>query len=257
MCRIPQKLCVITLFFFLPFYIICKEKSTAPESPQNSGISSVASHGDDFDDPQWETNAGQSFWHQASWMQNGTQMDVDRCQAVNGFLQLTVLPGKPYRGGSIQTRNDQFLYGRWEASLKPSDVPGVLNSMFTHDWNGGSHEEADIEFLTYTFGEDTGAVHFALHAEGQKNYWWDDVPLSFNPADTFHVWAIQILPDSVSWLVDGDILRTFVYDKNFSLTQPYQFFYNAWTKEDWIQGPPGQKAVYNIDWVKFYPYREK
>ena len=246
----------ITLFLFLlPLFMLgCSDRKNNPASPPGPAISTSPSAVDEFDDPDWEQNNGTTFWQQASWMQNGTQMDPERCQANNGFLELTVLPGQPYRGGSIQTRNDKWSYGRWEASLKPSPVRGVLNSMFTNDWNGKTYEEADIEFLTYTFGKDKGSVHLALHEEGKTNYWWEEVPLSFNPSDTFHVWAIQILPDSVSWYVDGDLLRTFVYNEEFALMAPYQFFFNAWTKDEWINGPPAVTATYQIDWVKFYSY---
>lgn len=246
---------LITFIVLLSQFLFgCDEKKSNPEAPAEPAISTVPSAVDEFDDPEWETNKGTSFWQQASWMQNDTQMDVDRCQANNGCLELTVLPGTPYRGGSIQTRNDKWSYGRWEASLKPSPVRGVLNSMFTDDWNGKSYEEVDIEFLTRTFGKDKGSVHLALHEDGKTNYWWEDVLLAFNPSDTFHVWAIQILPDSVSWFVDRQLLRTFVYNDEFSLTAPYQFFFNAWTKEEWINGPPATRAVYLIDWVRFYPW---
>ena len=242
------------LIFSLALFFSCSHDNNPTSSEASSCFSETPSFSDDFDDSGWEVNNGTTTWQQASWMQNDTQMSLDRCQALNGFLQLTVLPGSPYRGGSIQTRNDKFGYGRWEASLKPSAVPGVLNSMFTDDWNGKTYEEVDIEFLTYTFGNDRGSVHLALHEEGKTNYWWEDVPLTFNPSDTFHVWAIQILPDSVSWLVDEQLLRTFVYDDSFRLEAKYQFFFNAWTKDVWVNGPPKREAVYQIDWVKFYPY---
>jgi hypothetical protein len=30
-------------------------------------------------------------------------------------------------------------------------------------------------------------------------------------------------------------------------------FFNAWTMEKWIKGPPQKQGDYRIDWVKFYP----
>jgi beta-glucanase (GH16 family) len=245
----------LLIFLFMILGTSCNDTNINPGAQSPDLISSTPTFVDLFDDPQWEQNSGISLWQQASWMQNDTQMDPERCQAVGGLLTLTVLPGEPYRGGSIQTRSDQWPYGRWDARLKPSSVPGVLNSMFTDDWNGKTYEEVDIEFLTYTFGISSGSVHLALHREGQTNYWWEDVQLTFNPADTFHVWSIQILPDSVSWLVDNQLLRTFVYNTEFKLQAPYQFFFNAWTKKEWINGPPTDSAHYEIDWVKFFPYQ--
>ena len=248
-----SRITIILTMTIVLIIISCKKDQTGPDAKAVQVISDTPSFVEDFNDPDWETNNGITVWHQASWMQNGTQMSVDRCQVIDGKLTLTVLPGEPYQGGSIQTRKDDWGYGRWEARLKPSDEPGALNSMFTMDWNGKTYEEVDIEFLTYTFGDEWGEVHFALHEEGQTNYWWQDVPLDFNPSDGFHTWAIQILPDSVSWYADQQRIRTVVYTDQFRLTSPYQFFFNAWTKETWIHGPPADTAIYQIDWVKFYP----
>lgn len=162
----------------------------------------------------------------------------------------------------MQSRSE-FLYGRWTARLKPSSVPGALNSMFTMDWDDmttpeddgdGTHQEIDVEFLTYTFGAGAGQVHFAVHRPGHSNHFVEDVDLDFDPSADFHVWGFDILPDRIEWHVDGRVLAAFVYDDTVSITGAYEMFFNAWTQESWIHGPPAEDAVYEVDWVRFQPY---
>ncbi|MCU0664789.1 MAG: glycoside hydrolase family 16 protein [Myxococcota bacterium] len=215
-------------------------------------------------EPDWEET--QTAWRRASWMQNGTQMDPERCATnAKGLLEQTVLAGAPYRGGSMQT-TAEHLYGRWTARLKPSNVPGALNSMFTMDWDDlttagvdgdGTHQEVDIEFLTYTFGSGSGSVHFAVHRPDHANYFSADIALDFDPSADFHEWGFDILPDRLDWRVDGTVLDTFKYDATVSITGPYELFFNSWTQVDWIHGPPSSDAVYQVDWVRFAPYDEK
>ena len=211
--------------------------------------------------PEWETR--NDFWRVASWEQNGTQMSPERCVTnEDGHLVQTVLPGEPYRGGSLQT-SIEFGYGRWVARVCPSTVPGVLNSIFTKDWgnletetsNDGTKYEVDIEFLTHTFGPDTGSVHIAIHKKNYPNVFEKDIPLDFNPSEDFHEWGFDILPDKVVWHVDGNVLETWESPAGESIPAGYEFFFNSWTKEQWIQGPPEDTAYYYIDYLRFFKYK--
>jgi beta-glucanase (GH16 family) len=214
---------------------------------------------DDFD-PGWE--AAQTAWHVATWMQNGAQMDPERCRTNGeGMMVQTVLAGEPYRGGSMETAAE-YPYGTWEARIKPSAVPGVLNSMFTMDWDDqttpdikgdGSKFEVDIEFLTYTFGPGRGKVHLAVHCPEKKGAFGDVVELGFNPSDDFHVWGFTIGPDRIEWFVDGKVISSWDRPADRSFHPNYEFFFNSWTSPKWIKGPADQDAHYHIDWVRFTP----
>jgi len=214
---------------------------------------------DDFS-AGWESR--QTDWRVATWKQNGTLMASERCETDSeGCLVQTVLAGEPYRGGSLQTALE-FSYGRWVARVKPAAVPGALNSIFTKDWDDlttpdnehdGRKAEVDIEFLTYTFGEDHGKVHLAIHLKDRPAVYSTDLSLNFNPSDDFHVWGFDILPDRVVWHVDGKELHTWRYTKDAFIDPGYEFFFNSWTKSKWIKGPPAEAAGYRIDWVRFYP----
>ncbi len=219
---------------------------------------------DDFG-PDWE--ATQKQWQVATWKQNGAEMSPDRCKTDGkGILTQTVLPGEPFRGGSLQSALE-FPYGRWEARLKPSSVAGVNNSFFTKDWDDlaapgnkhnakGKQAEVDMEFLTYTFHPGGGKVHLAIHLQNQPNYFVVEQEIGFNPSDDFHVWGMDILPDRVVWRVDGRTLKSYIYPRKGLVDPNYEMFFNSWTKQKWIHGPPSRTATYEIDWVKFYPLIE-
>ncbi len=218
---------------------------------------------DDFNGSGVET----SVWQIATWKEHGGQTGTDRCYVSDGKLNMVFINDSQdgFLSAAIQTRNE-FLYGRWEARLKVSDVPGVLNSFYTIDWDNtadntsgsdGTKEEIDIEFLTYTFDNNEGEVHFAVHAEGLTSFNTNpDIALDFNPSDDFHVWGFDIQPDYIEWFVDDRVLLRYNYSEHdVSITSPYQLKLNVWSAVNWINGPPTPdvESIYQIDWIRFTP----
>ena len=226
-------------------------------------VEPIAALEDDFN------SINESVWQIATWIEHGGQTGRARCYASNGLLNLVFIDDSVagYLSSAIQTRQE-FRYGRWEARLKPSSVPGVLNSMYTIDWIGDDGEaqtqqEIDIEFLTYTFTDTAGKVHFAVHANDASSFQTNpDIPLDFDPSEDFHVWGFEITPEKIEWFVDDQILLTYTYRAPYPfITKYYQLKFNAWSAETgsagyWIKGPPPPDVpcVYQIDWIKFYPY---
>lgn len=236
---------------------------SARAAKPNYEFEETPSFSDDFP-AEW--NPALAGWRVATWKQNGTQMSPERCQTDgSGLLIQTVKAGVPKLGGSMQTARE-FGFGRWVARVKPSSVPGALNSIFTKDWddlttpepeNDGKMGEIDIEFLTYTFSKKHGKVHLAIHLKDRDNYYSVDPVLNFNPSDDFHEWGFDVLPDRVVWHVDGKELHTWRYTKDAFIDENYEFFFNSWTQGQWINGPPKKDARYEIDWVKFYPLKKE
>jgi beta-glucanase (GH16 family) len=235
----------------------------APALPslEEGGFSKEPALIDNFD-AGWE--ASQTNWRVATWKQNGTQMSPDRCRTDgHGHMVQTVLAGEPYRGGSMQTSRE-FGYGRWVARVKPSPVPGLLNGIFTKDWDNlttpddqhdGKKGEIDIEFVTHTFGDGRGEVHLAVHLLTKHPLWHLDIPLDFDPSADFHEWGFDILPDRTVWHVDGKVLHTWMYTAEDRIDPDYEMFFNSWTRDRWLKGPPKADARYPIDRVAFYPLR--
>jgi len=208
-----------------------------------------------------------AIWQVANW-QEETLTSPDRCYIENGVLKMILVnsPSNGFLGAAIQTWSE-FGYGRWEARLKPTSIRGALNSFFTIDWNDtdnpgdgdGTKEEIDIEFLTNSFGEDSGEVHFAVHEYGSTSFNTNpDIDLEFNPSDEPHVWGFEITPDQIQWFVDGSVLQTYTYSGNpISIDEPYQLKLNVWTQNGgWVGGPPEEnvECIYQIDWITFTPY---
>lgn len=268
---------------------------TAQDLPPlaSMGFQNQAAFTENFDIDWIEKNLKKnSSWRIATWMQNRVLMrkenlhigqnpeqsinesfETDNRQYNENYSTALIQKVVPYdnnvpiniahSGSSIQTKNE-FGYGRWLAKVKPSNVPGVLNSIFIKDVDNknttkpkdGSKREVDIEFLTRTFGKKSGQIHLAIHGNpklGEKKIYAVDINLNFNPSDDYHIWGFDILPDKVVWHVDGKVLHTWRYLEFFYINEGYEFFINSWTHKRWIHGPPGSVAEYKIDWVKFYP----
>jgi len=249
--------------FVLLVLVFLAEAGRGGILPAQAGSGVLEIFNDPFDGPSVDS----SKWLIAGWKEHGGQTGRERTYIENGRLNLVFIYDPDYfkttglyLSSAIQTRRDDFLYGRWEARLKPSDVPGVLNSMYTIDWrNNGTEtrQEIDIEFLTYTFKDRTGEVHFAVHAHGLRS-WNRDIRLDFNPADDFHVWGFEITPTHIQWFVDDQVLHTYRYaEEAVRIDAPYILKFNTWSKKQWINGPPqpNEKAVYQIDWVRFTPIK--
>lgn len=255
-----MKKLIILLTIFSIFS--CKKEENASISTQ---FETETAFSDEFD--YQNTPGGYNWlpeWIRATWTMNSSLMGEERAAPDGNFMNLTVTAGSPFQGGCIQTR-EEYQYGKWVARLKPSSVAGVVNAMFTNDWDDentsadnsdGTHEEIDIEFLPYTFTGDNGQVHLALHNRESSNIFNKDIELGFDPSTDFHEWGFEIYQDSLRWLVDDKILASYVYDNEFRVTSTYTFFFNAWTNSStWVKGPPSQDALYQIDWVRFYPLK--
>ena len=240
---------IVFCFVFLACFSTCKEgqKATFFEDFKGSSID-------------------ESVWTIATWSEHGGQCGWERCYVKDGYLNMMLINDGNILSSAIETKQT-FLYGRWEARLKASSVPGVLNSFYTIDWDNksteeprdGTKQEIDIEFLTYKFGENKGEVHFAVHAQGLKSFNTNpDIELDFDPSKDFHIWGFDITPEQIEWFVDGKTLFIYKYKENdIKINSPYILKLNHWTQKDWILGPPeqGVESRYLIDWIKFTPHK--
>ena len=165
----------------------------------------------------------------------------------------------PYRGGELRT-DDTFRYGRFETRMKAAPGSGVVNSFFLYRdyWDegldGAQHwNEIDIEIL----GQYNNRVETNLIIQNQ----WDlpdHAPVSFNPQNDFHDYAIEWTPDYIAFFVDDLLIR---YINNFYVDSMYhhqKIMMNIWqpTAVSWV-GPFDESIlpVYAFyDWVKYYAY---
>ena len=253
-----------TLFFLKCFFFILFTTSVLSTSQAQVTVEKFQNEAfyEDFDGP-----IDNKIWQVLGGNEHGGNLSTERCYVEDGKLNMIFIndPKEGFLSSAIQTQNE-FLYGRWEASLKPTDVPGVLNSLYTIDWNNtadntsesnGTKQEIDIEFLTKSFKGETGEVHLALHESGKKSFdTAPDIKLDFNPSDDFHTWGFDVTPEYVEWFVDDIILHRYTYEGNeITVNAPYQLKLNFWSAKEWIGGPPEEnvKCIYQIDWIRFTP----
>ena len=219
---------------------------------------------DDFDGSAID----ETRWQIATWSEHDGQTGRERTTVEAGNLKLVLIndASQGVLSSAIQTR-DEFHYGCWEARLKASSCDGVLDSMYTIDWDDtsqsgadddGTKQEIDIELLSKSFTGTDGRVHYALHAAGLDSTDTNpDLLLGFDPSADFHVYGYEITPEGIDWFVDDQILWCIRYDENpITIDAPYMLKLNFWTGGSWVQGPPpeGTECVYLIDWVRFTPH---
>ncbi len=209
-------------------------------------------------------------WQIGTWREHGGQLSRDRAYVENDKLVLVFEYDTEYyedtglfKSSAIQTRRDDFGYGRWEARLRIPDVDGVLPTMYTIDWRDPdvrTRQEIDIEFVTINISDDYSEVHFAVHG-AEYDSWETQVELPFNPADDYHVWGFDITEERIQWFVDDIVLYEYYYDEQPGrIDAPYMLKFNFWSAKledggagNWIQGPPvaNTEIYYHIDWVRF------
>ena len=80
--------------------------------------------------------------------------------------------------------------------MKAASCPGVISSFFTY--TGWPWDEIDIEFL----GDDTTRVQFNYYTSGKGGHEYIYY-LGFDASESFHEYAFDWQPDSITWYVDG------------------------------------------------------
>ena len=138
---------------------------------------------------------------------------------------------RQYTSASIASRR-RYLYGRFVAEVRPSNVPGLITGIFLH--RNAPRQEIDLEFL----GKDTTKllvnVYYNPGDEGTKlEYGYRGTPalvdLGFDARSEFHQYEIEWCPDSIRWRVDGRIVHERVMWEPTPIPHlPMQFNVNLW-----------------------------
>lgn len=146
---------------------------------------------------------------------NNAVFTPENVSASEGGIALQLRPegrdGKEYTSGSIATRSDDLLYGRYEVEMKPMAVEGVLTAFFLYRFD--PWQEIDMEFL----GRDTTkALINVYYNPGEPgdlyNYGYRGTPvlvdLGFDASEDFHTYAIEWDPNEIRWFADGQLIHT-------------------------------------------------
>jgi len=217
---------------------------------------------DDFVDPWPDTYSLNGFWMKSGPWENNfitqdkrhykTYLRQEHVSVSDGKLVLTV-PANKYEGAEIRSVTQEFHYGRYEASIKVSAVPGVVNAFFMRSPDGNKNE-IDIEFLSNESGE--RKVHFVLH----PFYVWQphdaEIDLGFNPSESFNRYAFVWSASSVDFFVNDEPKASMPVSLGFPVpSRPGQLLLSNWSAgiPEWGDGPPSSSTTMEVDWVSFTP----
>jgi len=131
---------------------------------------------------------------------------------------------KPFTSGEMRTRHNLFRYGRYEARMKaPSVQPGdthvdgnYISTMFVYRDAKFKHwREIDMEVV----GDSEGTVMTNMLTADYTSMWRADIQKTkqfnfhdLNVRDSFHTYAFEWLPNSITWFLDGKEIRRYTGD---------------------------------------------
>lgn len=184
---------------------------------------------DDFDDMFWITRDD-------TFPGNMALFSPSNLSITDGSpAEITVLHEdmgvRKFSSAALTTRRS-FLFGRFEAVLKPPKIDGVITGMFLH--RDSPRQEIDIEFL----GKDPCKllinVYYNPGCDGARfDYGYRGTPvlidLGFDATSDFHSYAIEWDANELRWFVDGVVVhRRFNWEPTPIPHLPMKFHLNIW-----------------------------
>jgi beta-glucanase (GH16 family) len=207
---------------------------------------------DAFDDARWSKRSH-------TFEENLARFTPDNVVVEGGMLKLRVtrVPAqdREYSAAEVATK-EAFTFGRFAGRIKFCAGSGMVSSLFTYKQDvSDSWQEIDIEHLGYL----PTSVQYNLISGTAANraYQPKVVGLEWSPTMEFHDYAIEWLPDGVSFFVDG--VKTH-HDVQSKLKDAQTLHMNAWPTNNAVTqfaGPFEPSAVpceAQYDWVEVYAY---
>lgn len=138
---------------------------------------------------------------------------------------------REYSAASLTSR-DQYLFGRFEAIIQASKVPGVVTGLFLH--RDSPRQEIDIEIagnrtdrlLVNVFYNPGGeGAKFDYGYRGAASY----IDLGFDASESDHLFTIEWEPCEIRWYVDNRLVHKRVdWDPTPIPHLPMALHVNAW-----------------------------
>lgn len=124
-------------------------------------------------------------------------------------IRVESLGVREYSAASL-TSHDQYLFGKFEAVIKASNVPGVVSGFFLH--RDSPRQEIDIEIAGNRTDRLLANVFYNPGVEGAKfDYGYRGsasyIDLGFDASKAYHRFAIEWSPCEIRWLVDNRIVH--------------------------------------------------
>ncbi len=163
-----------------------------------------------------------------------------------------------YTSASISSRQS-FLYGKFEAEIKPAPVYGVITGMFLH--RSSPRQEIDVEFLGRDCRKMLTNVYYNPGVDGSRfDYGYRGTPilikLDFDASEAYHLYSIEWDERCIRWFIDNRLVHDRVNWEPTPIPHlPMQFHINLWAsrareltglvQEDQL---PAQSRVRRVGW---------
>ena len=138
---------------------------------------------------------------------------------------------RDYSAAAISSR-DRFLFGRFEATLQASKVPGVVTGFFLH--RDSPRQEIDVEIVGKRSDRLLVNVFYNPGTEGARfDYGYRGAPsiirLGFDASEFPHRFAIEWGPGELRWLADDRLIHERVnWDPTPIPRLPMTLHVNTW-----------------------------
>ncbi|MEG8222277.1 family 16 glycosylhydrolase [Sphingomonas sp. HH69] len=203
---------------------------TSPRPPEGDGNWSDADDGArNLDLKHWAARSDTFTSNLALFRPSNVEHD-----GLNGakiHVRREDLGVRQYSAGALTSHAD-FLFGRFEATFRASDVPGVITGFFLH--RNSPHQEIDIEILGRKPDRLLVNVFYNPGSQGDKfDYGYRGCPsyidLGFDASKGMHRYAIEWTPCEIRWLVDDLLVhRRDLWDPTPIPHLPMKLHFNAW-----------------------------
>lgn len=160
-----------------------------------------------------------------------SNVEHDGLDRAKIHVRLEDLGVRQYSAGALTSHVD-FLFGRFEATFRASDVPGVITGFFLH--RNSPHQEIDIEVLGRMPDRLLVNVFYNPGGPGDKfDYGYRGCPsiieLGFDASKDMHRYAIEWTPTEIRWFVDGLLVhQRDLWNPTPIPHLPMQLHFNAW-----------------------------
>lgn len=162
----------------------------------------------------------------------------------SGGLELVVasasLGVRELSAGAVSSRS-RFLYGRFEATMRATNVPGMVSGFFLH--RDLPRQEIDVEITGNRPDQMLANVFFNPGYDGAKfDYGYRGTPfaieLGFDASEAFHTYVIEWAPDEIRWFVDDHLVhRRVLWDPTPIPDLPMTLHVNTWpTRSEELAG---------------------
>jgi GR25 family glycosyltransferase involved in LPS biosynthesis len=138
---------------------------------------------------------------------------------------------RDYTAASLCSQ-DQYLFGKFEATIQASNVPGVVTGLFLH--RNSPRQEIDIEIagnrtdrlLINVFYNPGGeGANFDYGYRGAPSY----IEIGFDASNASHRFAIEWSPNEIRWLVDDNLVhKRAIWDPTPIPNLPMTLHVNSW-----------------------------